>query len=239
MKRQTRVSGPAICRRGSAGLLSLLLALSAAASAETNTPAGFGDEEKSLAKLIEFPELRGDANATIPCITLVTRRGKLKNHGCYLRNPGDETFVAAIQKVAKKARLIPATFDGRPVDVVFQYRVHFASKEEDQSLDFVANPGYAENVEAYGVRHVAAQRVFDKEEWKGACPKQAKFVVLAKANVDFDGKAGAANLSHVSGINITEKCQTAIIDSILASRFIPAMVDGEPVPSTYLEPFGN
>ena len=26
---------------------------------------------------------------------------------------------------------------------------------------------------------------------------------------------------------------------VLASRFIPAMVDGEPVPSTFVEPFGN
>lgn len=234
--RKRGILSPPIC----AGLLVVLLPwLGGAAAAENYAPASFGDGEKSLGQLIEFPELRGDANATISCITLVTRKGKLKDHGCYLRNPGDETFVAAVQKVAKKARLQPAMLDGRAVEVVFQYRVNFISKGEEQSLDFVANPGYPENVEAYGQRHIAAQRAFDKEKWKAACPKHAKFVVLAKVNVDFDGSAGAANLSHVDGINITEKCENALVESLLASRFVPAMVDGEAVPSTYLEPFGN
>lgn len=222
------------------GLTMFVLAIAAGpVVAEVSSPANFDDGEKSFAKLIEFPELRGDTTATLSCIALVTSKGKLKNNGCYLRNPGDETFVAAIQKVAKKVRLQPAIFDGRPVEVVFQYRVRFTLKGEEQGLDFVANPGYAENIDAYGVRHIAAQRVFDKERWKAACPKQAKFVVLAKANVDFDGLSAAVNLTHVNGINLTANCETAIVDSVLASRFVPAEVDGEAVPSTYLEPFGN
>ena len=220
----------------------LLLASIGAASnsgAQEYAAANFSEGEKSLSELIEFPELRGDASVTISCLGLLESNGKLDKHGCYVRNPGDETFVAAIYKAVRKARLAPAVFDGKAETVVFQYRVQFVQKGEDKEVNFAANPGYAENVEAYGHEHIAAQRLFGKETWERACPKQAKFVVLVKANVDFDGTPGAVSVTHVDGIPITGKCQQAIIDNILNSRFIPAMADGEPVPSTFIEPFGN
>ena len=208
-------------------------------SAAQTSPAQFSDGEKSLKALIEFPELRGDAKVAISCIGLLKDNGKLDSHGCYQVNPGDETFIAAIYKAAKKARLQPAVIDGKRVDVVFQYRVQFVQQGEDKGVQLVANPGHAENVEAYGSSHVAAQRVYGKDSWDDACPKQAKFIVLARANVDFDGTPGAVSVQHLNGINITEKCEQAIVDTILASRFIPAFADNEAVPSTFLEPFGN
>lgn len=208
------------------------------AGAET-APASFSTGEKSFKELIEFPELRGDAAVTISCIGLLKRNGKLDTHGCYQVNPGDETFIATIYKAAKKARLNPAVYEGKRVDVVFQYRVHFEQSGEDKLVQFVANPGYAENVEAYGSAHVAAQRLYGKETWEDACPKQAKFIAMVRANVDFDGTPSAASVTHLNGIAITDKCQQAIVDSVLASRFIPAYADGESVPSTFVEPFGN
>lgn len=209
------------------------------APAQQHTPADFGDGEKSLGKLIEFPELRGDTSVAISCIGLLEKNGKLEKHGCYRRNPGDETFAASIYSVIKKARLVPAVYDGKPATVVFQYRAQFVQKGEDKEINFVANPGYAENVEAYGHEHVAAQRLFGKEGWGKSCPRQAKFVVLVKANVDYDGTPGAVSVTHAEGIPITQKCEQAIIDTIVTSRFIPAMADGEAVPSTFVEPFGN
>ncbi len=219
----------------------LLVCIGAAgkSGAQEYAPANFSGGEKSLSELIEFPELRGDASVTISCLGLLERSGKLDKHGCYVRNPGDETFVAAIYKAVKKARLVPAVYDGKPATVVFQYRVQFVQKGEDKEINFAANPGYAENVEAYGHEHVAAQRLFSKEAWQKACPKQARFFVLVKANVDFDGTPGAVSVTHGDGIPITGKCQQAIIDDVLNSRFIPAMADGEAVPSTFIEPFGN
>lgn len=202
-------------------------------------PANFSDGETSLSSLIEFPKLRGDASVAIFCLGLLTKKGKLEEHGCYQRNPGDETFVAEIYKAIKKARLTPAIYNGKPTTVVFQYRIQFVQKGEEQEMNFVANPGYAENVEAYGQDHIAAQRLFGEETWQKACPKQARFVVLAKANVDYDGTPGAVSLTPAEGIPITGKCQQAIIDNVLQSRFIAAMADGEPVPSTFVEPFGN
>lgn len=209
------------------------------ASAQQTVPANFSQGEKSLAQLIEFPELRGDVSVAISCFGIVNGKGKIKEHGCYRRNPGDETFVAVIYAAGKKARLTPASYDGLRVHVVFQYRVQFVKKGDDEVLNFVANPGYEENVNAYGPEHIAAQRVFGKEGWEKSCPRQAKFVVLAKANVDFDGTPASVSLTHADGIPITAGCEQAIIDAVQSSRFIPAMADGEAVPSTYVEPFGN
>lgn len=209
-------------------------------SAETAfTPGRFGDGEKSLGKLIRFPELRGDTTVAISCIGILTGRGKLDKHSCYRRNPGDETFITEILRGSRKARLVPATYDGRAVDVVFQYRVQFKKEGEELTLQFVANPGYEENVEAYGTGHIAAQRVMAKENWQKSCPRQAKFLVLARANVDYDGTPGAVTIQPGTGIPITETCRSALEQTMLNSRFIPAFADGESVPSTYLEPFGN
>ena len=216
-----------------------LMTLSTVALAQETSPANFSTGEKSLGQLIEFPELRGDVSIALSCLGILNGKGKLEEHGCFRRNPGDETFVAAVYPAIKKARLIPAVFDGKRVHVVFQYRVQFVKKGEEETLNFVANPGYEENVNAYGQDHIAAQRVYGKESWQKSCPRQARFVVLARANVDFDGTPGSVSLTHADGITITAGCEKAIIDTMLASRFIPAMADGEPVPSTYVEPFGN
>lgn len=216
----------------------LTLAVSAAAG-NAAEPAGFGDGEKSLGALIEFPELRGDTTVTISCIGLLSGRGKLDQHACYRRNPGDETFIAPIYAATRKARLKPATVDGRPVDVVFQYRVQFVQEGDSKTLSFVANPGYPENVEAYGHEHVAAQRLIRKETWQKSCPRQARFLVLARANVDFEGRPSAVSIEHSDGIPISPKCEDALTRNMLESRFIPAYADGEPVVSTFVEPFGN
>lgn len=225
--------------RATAITLCACLTAAAVVGQDRHTPANFGDGEKSLATLIEFPELRGDATISISCIGLLTSKGKLDEHGCYQVNPGDETFIAAIYKAAKKARLKPASYSGKAATVVFQYRVQFVQKGEERTLHFAANPGYQENVDAYGQEHIGAQRLMGKETWQKSCPKQARFVVLAKAHVDFDGTPGAVSISRSDGIPVTAKCEQAIIDNLLTSRFIPAMADGEPVPSTFVEPFGN
>ena len=216
----------------------MLLALPAWADRETS-PADFGDDEKSLANLITFPELRGDTAVTISCAGVLKSRGKFGDHFCYQQNPGDDTFIQAVNEVIKKARLKPAVYNGRGAEVVFQYRIYFEQKGEEQRIVFMPNPGYGENLAAYGPQHIAAQRLMGKEPWKKACPRQTRFVVLARANVDWEGTPSAVSISHLDGIPISQQCEQALIDSLLNDRFIAAHVDGEPVPSTFVEPFGS
>lgn len=230
--------------RAAALVLASAAVFSLGVSAETArqadfTPAAAGNGENSFQNVIEFPELRGDTTVEIGCLGLLENNGKFDEHLCYRVNPGDDTFIRAIAKSIRKVRFVPATLDGKDVDVVFQYRAKFVKAGDDETIEVIANPGVVENVEAYGSDHVAAQRVMKRERWQDECPKKARFIVLARANVDFDGTPSSVSLQHMDGIRITEKCSTAIEQNLLASAFIPAEVDGETVPSTYIEPFGN
>lgn len=198
-----------------------------------------GSGETSLQELIKFPELKGDTTATIRCAARVEDNGKMKDNGCAATSPADQVFIEPIVKAAKKARLTPAQADGRPMEIYFQYRVEFVKKGDEATVNVYPNPGVQENIEAYGADHVAAQRAIGKEKWQDVCPERAEYLVWLKAHVAEDGTPSNLSLTHGGGIRPTPRCQEAILSSAEASVFFPALADGEPVPSTYVEPYGN
>ncbi len=203
------------------------------------TAAQFGTGEDSLQSRIEFPELRGDTTAVLRCAARVQTNGRMKDNGCYVESPADQVFVEPINKAARKARLVPATADGREYEIYLQYRVQFKKTGEDTAVNVWLNPGITENVEAYGEDHVAAQRAIGQEKWQDICPERAEYLVWLKAHVAHDGTQSNMSLSHGAGLNPSPRCQQAILQTVGESRFFPALADGEPVPSTYVEPFGN
>src|SRR5690606_5975175 len=101
------------------------------------------------------------------------------------------------------------------------------------------NPGVQENIDAYGEDHVAAPRVVGKEPWQAACPKSAAYPASLKAHVAPDGTPSNPSLTHGGGRNPPPARQEAIVETRASSLFFPALAGGEPVPSAYVEPFGN
>jgi len=222
--------------------LILLMALGTALAEDGFQPADFDfDEDKRrMDRLIVFPEIKGDVTVMLLCFSRVQPNGKMENTGCYLQNNYDEPFVMAVNKAAKKARMNPAVIDGKTREIYLQFRVEFIAEKEQRDIHFYLNPGYEENILAYGFDHIAGQRAIGRNEpWSNACPKRAKFSVLAKAYLGEDGSAGSPSLSHLDGVLPTPACQDAIKQTILNSRYTPALADGEPVPSTFIEAFGN
>ncbi|HZD52933.1 MAG TPA: hypothetical protein VE175_07780 [Woeseiaceae bacterium] len=215
-----------------------LSAIAANALAE-RTPARFGTGEDSLPSKIEFPELKGDTTVTLRCASLAEENGKLEMNGCYVENPADQLFSAAVIDGADHARVQPAVADGKEQRVYLQYRVEFTKKGEEETVNVYPNPGVQENIDAYGQAHVAAQRVVGKEKWQDICPENVAYVLWLKAHVAPDGTASNFSLAHSSGLNPPPRCHQAILDTVSSSLFFPALSDGEPVPSTYVEPFGN
>ena len=220
---------------------SLLLVAAIAWSAADLRPADFQHEERErrLANRIEFPDVKGDATAMISCFSQISKGGKMKETGCFTKDNFDAAFAAAIMKAAKKSSMNPAIIDGDKRTIYLQFRVEFTAKGEDRDIKLYLNPGYTENVDAYGPDHVAAQRVIGKEPWQGVCPQRAYFLVAARAFVGEDGKPENPSLERVSGIMPTADCQNAIRETILQSLFTPAMADGYPVPSAFIETFSN
>jgi hypothetical protein len=205
------------------------------------TSAGFGDPEaeKSIYKFVAFPDVKGDVTVTMGCAVIATNGGKFKDNLCYLQNDFDQPFAGSMFNASKKARLVPASIDGREKSVYLQYRVKFVKEGERMGVQLVANPGVDENVAEYGDDHVAAQRVVGKEKWQKVCPKSAGYMVHVRAHVNELGKASSISLSHGGGIVPPIACQDAIIRNIAESEYIPAFADGVAVPSTYAEPFSN
>jgi len=223
-------------------VVTALFIIAAVAWADDNLrPATFEHEEgkRRLDNRIEFPEVKGDANAMIHCFSQIAKSGKMAETGCFLQNNFDGPFAAAIMKAAKKSSMTPAIIDGKKRKIYLQFRVEFIAKGEDRHIYLYSNPGYTENVEAYGYDHIAAQRVIGKEPWQKICPQRAKYLVAARAFVGEDGQAGHASLERISGILPTPDCQNAIRETILRSAYTPAMAEGYPVPSSYFESFSN
>ena len=149
-----------------------------------------------------------------------------------MTHPDDKRIV--------KARLTPALIDGKPQEIFLQFQVKFVAEKEDRSIFFILNSGYEENVKAYGFGHIAGQRVIGKNEpWNSACPQRARYAVWVRAYLGPDGVADNPTVDHANGIMPTAACQNAIKQTILQSRYTPAYSDGEPVPSTFVEAFGN
>jgi hypothetical protein len=219
----------------------LLLLAATALPADEMRPANFEHEEEKrrLYKLIAFPKMTRDATIMLHCVSQIAANGKMKETGCYTKDQFDSDFAAAVVRGAKKARLTPAIVNGKAQKVYLQFRVEFIAEKDRRSIFLYLNNGYTENVEAYGYKYIAAQRVIGKERWQDICPQRANYLMTLRAYVGEDGQPGSPSLEKVRGIMPTIDCQNAIKDTILTSAFTPGIADGYPVPSSYVELFGN
>lgn len=224
-------------------LATALLVMVGMAEAQDMRPASLDHPEKkrNLVALIEWPEIKGNVSVMLSCVALAQANGKLKDHGCYTKDNFDGPFAEAVNKAVRKARVIPAIVNGRERTIYLQYRLEFIAEGEERSIHVYLNPGYAENVEAYSYDHIAGQRVTSgkNEPWQDACPERAKYAVWVRAYLGEDGKAASPSIVHASGVIPVARCQEAIKQTIVQSLYTPALADGVPVPSTFVELFGN
>jgi len=205
------------------------------------TPATLGDPESEyyLLRLIEFPETHGDATVQLQCVSIIKGSGKMQDAGCYIENNWDPDFAEAVRKASKKATFAPAHQGNKGKKIALMFRVEFLKTADEKTINIYLNPGDTEMIDAYGQDHISAQRVMGKEAWQKTCPKHARWLVYVRAHVNEEGVASSVSLVHGGGIVPTGNCQQALINTITSSPFAPATVDGEPVPSSYVESFGH
>ncbi len=197
------------------------------------------DTDRSFPGLLLFPDVAGDFSIMMLCASQVETSGKMKKTSCVVRNNDEAVFSDVIQKAAKKARVAPASINGKEQKVYLQFRVEFNKAGDEKRIRVYANTGDAENVDAYGDEYIAAQRVIGSEPWMKVCPARAQYGLTARAHVSAEGVASSVSLQHGYGIVPTGTCQQAIVQTIENSLFTPAMVENEPLPSAFVEPFGN
>jgi len=204
-----------------------------------NQSANFEVNENSLLSRLNFPEIKGTTSVLISCSGVIKKNKKLDQILCYKNQAGDEIYIQEIYRAIKKSRFNPAVINKKTVEVFLQFRVFFKQDKNDRTIKLISNTGYEENVNAYGIDYIGAQRVLGKEEWQKYCPKYNRYRLLSKAHVSPNGIASNANVTPLNGIDINQKCNRSINSTINNSLYIPAYTNDEPVPSTYIELFGN
>lgn len=228
-----------ITMQQAAVFLALLAIFVPAHARITSATLGDPSAERNLIRIMKFPETDGDATVQLECQSIVTAKGRMKDAGCYLKNNWDPDFAEAVQKAAKKAQLVPARDGKTGKVVVLLFQVEFLKKDDEKTITVYLNPGNQEMLAEYGPDHIYAQRVMGRESWQKACPKHADWLIYAQAHINEEGVASSVDLAHGGGIVPAGPCQQAIIDTIASSQFAPATLDAVPVPSSYIEPFGN
>ena len=221
----------------------LLIFSGFAYSAEGNRPASFlyEESEKQLVNLIRYPkDIKGKVALVLNCVSRVQPSGKMKDTGCLTENQYEQTFTSQVIKAGKRARMVPALIDGKAYEIYLQFRVEFAAEKDEKLVRLYPNTGYEENVLEYGFHYTAGQRAIGKKEpWNDACPSRAKYTVWARSYLGEDGKADSPTIEFGQGLRPIASCLDAIKQTIVNSKYTPAMSEGEFVPSVYIEIFGN
>lgn len=197
-------------------------------------PANFYDGKKSLQSRIKFPEWDGDITVSIRCDALLYKYGTIKKWNfCFTEDDKYDIFSKAIMDAAEFAKLSPAQVDGKNKKVWFQYLVTFHKKDGKKMI--VMYPNYGLEIDKFGPYYTSAQRyTADLRSYFNKC-RRPNTNIWISATIDEKGipRDVKAVSSDVGG----EKCAKNLAYKFKKGKFIPAMAEGRPVASKYVESF--
>jgi hypothetical protein len=199
-------------------------------------PARFVDGLEAAAATIPFPDYRKDIALFINCAAQLDETGAVISHFCLdYSGSADDRFRQLVDRFVGGASFSPAKVNGEPLPVVFYFRVYFGRRGEEYAVGVF--PNWGDDAERYGLNYEAPQR-YDLQPMSDACSIEGG---LARILVGADGRAsGEAGLVMSYGVpERYSECESWFADSVAAGRYIPAMLDGEPVPATYVEMTGD
>lgn len=211
-------------------LLALLLVRDPASAQDLNVSPATLDPAQSLEQYIQFPKGDEDIFVTIPCTANISERGQMRGNQCYFANDRAKPYSFEIFKASTKARMIPATENGKPVSVGLQYSVSFLRKDGVASTKVALN--YGQNTAIHGPDYIDAQVIAFAWDSKGQVCLESdvlwpKVVITAQGQV-LDPQLVAPKASPT--------CVSYLKDMLTRARFIPAFKDGRPVDSTLSVP---
>lgn len=113
-----------------AGLLAAVVGLGAGAGwAEERLPAQIGSGEESLVERVACPEADPgeDLRIKVFCRAAIRPDGRVKrnNSYCFSSDAHALPYVRAATAASEEARFVPASVDGRPVQVLMNYQFLF------------------------------------------------------------------------------------------------------------------
>ncbi len=198
-------------------------------------PATFGSKAESLIDKLDFPDISEDTPLAVKCAGRITSRGVFDSLLCLNDSnfKGDSSLPrevgAEVSKIAANVRVEPAKVDGKRVKVWYSFTILFENRGGTEHVEIVDN--HARNQSEYGVAYQAAQRY---EGDVPSCASNLSSAVFVQASVSDSGQVQDVSPMGNAEMN---SCTERLIANLQESTYIPAMSDGSPVASTYVEIF--
>ena len=204
-------------------------------------PAVLGSGPDSLVNQIDTQDLlkKGQKEGAIMFCCRVATTGNVVSYTTYLPVPGSDLLEAEVRKRLDKARLAPAIYEHKPVEVLFYGTVFFSVVDGKPNLHIFANQEAAELKAANDF--IGPQPVFGADsKFTGLHYPRERMTVFVKGLARLAMKVDAAgtlqDLQVVSEEPPLVGIAQAALTDFTGAKFIPAFRDGDPVESSILLP---
>jgi hypothetical protein len=204
-------------------------------------PAVLGSGPDSLVNQIDTQDLlkKGQKEGAIMFCCRVATTGDVLSYTTYLPVPGSDLLEAEVRKRLDKARLAPAIYEHKPVEVLFYGTVFFSVVDGKPKLHIFANQEAAELKAANDF--IGPQPVFGADsKFTGLHYPRERMTVfvkgLARLALKIDATGNLQDLQAVSEEPPLVGLAQAALTDFTGAKFIPAFRDGDPVESSILLP---
>ena len=204
-------------------------------------PAVLGSGPDSLVNRIDTQDLlkKGQKDGAVMFCCRVPTTGDVVSYTTYLPLPGSDLLEAEVRKRLDTARLAPAIYEHKPVEVLFYGTVFFSIVEGKPKLHIFANQEAAELKAANDF--IGPQPVIGADsKFTGLHYPRERMTVFVKGLARLALKVDATgNLQDLQAVSeeppLVGLAQAALTD-FTGAKFIPAFRDGDPVESSILLP---
>jgi hypothetical protein len=204
-------------------------------------PAVLGSGPDSLVNQIDTQDLlkKGQKDGAIMFCCRVATTGNVVWYRTYLPVPGSDLLEEEVRKRLDKARLAPAIYEHKPVEVLFYGTVFLSVVDGKPKLHIFANQESDELKAANDF--IGPQPVNGADsKFTGLHYPRERMTVFVKGMVRLALKVDAAgNLQDLQAVSeeppLVGLAQAALTD-FTGAKFIPAFRDGDPVESSILLP---
>ncbi len=212
-------------------------------SAQTFTPATFGEDDRSILKTLRVPAERpsGRYNVSLRCQVIVEPDGAATHPHCLIAEERFGVFQREALRALSGSVMTPATVDAQSVRVVLNFLIGYRC---DESCEIVLVPNHAKNVESFGLGYVAPQPILEDNRWYEGYAKKLDWVASGRTAEDVGGiqfivstqvnESGRASRTNVDldsngffGEHYEDTAKRAA-RSLRGVRYIPGYYEGKP-----------
>lgn len=199
-------------------------------------PALLGTGPTSLINQIDRKWLleQDQVQAAVMFSCVVAKNGRVVSSATYRGTPSSTLLEEELRRRLDKAVLIPAIYDGKPVDAIYYGTVTFAVADDKARLRIFSNQEYNEvgnETDFVGPQPIyGADSKFLGLHYPARASGNVNGLAELELTVDVNGnlKSIASHYEYPSGQGFGE----AAIADFTGAKFIPAFRDGQPVECT-------